>query len=91
MERGGKTEKKEVVREGNLWEGKKPWRTKMQEKQKPQKLNAEQVSLILNISVQTVKKLAKEKELPCEIINRRPFFNWNVLIEHFHELEGGAA
>jgi len=65
--------------------------TKMQEEKNPQILNAEQVSLILNISEQTVKKLAKEKELPCEIIKRRPYFNWNALIKHFHELEGGAA
>ncbi|GBU27611.1 hypothetical protein R84B8_01145 [Treponema sp. R8-4-B8] len=63
----------------------------MQEEKNPQILNAEQVSLILNISEKTVKKLAKEKELPCDFINRRPHFNWNVLIKRFHELEGGAA
>jgi len=63
----------------------------MQEKRNPQILNAKQVSLILNISEQTVKKLAKEKELPCDVINRRPYFNWNVLVGHFHDLEGGAA
>ena len=54
-------------------------------------LNAEQLSLILNISEQTVKKLAKEKELPCTYVNRRPVFNWNTLIIRFQELEGGAA
>ena len=54
-------------------------------------LNAEQVSLILNISEQTVKKLAKEREIPCDYVNRRPVFNWDTLIRRFQELEGGAA
>jgi len=63
----------------------------MQEKQNPQILNAGQVSLILNISEKTVKQLAKEKELPCVFVNRRPHFNWNDLLIHFQELEGGAA
>jgi len=65
--------------------------TNMQEKENPQILNAEQMSLILNISEQTVKKLAKDGELPCRFENRRPKFYWNDLIEHFQELEGGAA
>jgi len=63
----------------------------MQENKNPQILNAKQVSLILNISEQTVKKLAKEKELPGFYINRRPHFSWEVLIKRFKELEGGAA
>jgi len=63
----------------------------MQEEKKPQILNAKQVSLILNISEQTVKKLAKEKELPGFYINRRPQFNWNEIINHFQKMEGGAA
>jgi hypothetical protein len=54
-------------------------------------LNAEQMSLILNISEQTVKKLAKDMEIPCVFVNRRPQFNWNVLVDRFQELEGGAA
>jgi len=63
----------------------------MQEEQIPQTLNAEQMSLILNISEQTVKKLAKDGELPCAFVNRRPQFEWNVVVRHFKELEGGAA
>jgi hypothetical protein len=63
----------------------------MQEKKNPLILNAEQMSLILNISEQTIKKLAKDREIPCTYVNRRPQFNWNALIERFQELEGGAA
>jgi hypothetical protein len=63
----------------------------MQEKKNPLILNAEQLSLILNISEQTVEKLAKDREIPCTYVNRRPHFNWNMLVQHFQELEGGAA
>jgi hypothetical protein len=54
-------------------------------------LSAEQLSLVLNISEFTVKKLAKEKELPCTFLNRRPQFNMDVIFKHFKKLEGGAA
>jgi len=54
-------------------------------------LNAEELSLILNISEFTVKKLARERELPCTFVNRRPQFDIDVITKHFAELEGGAA
>jgi len=54
-------------------------------------LTAEQLSLILNISEFTVKKLARERELPCVFINRRPRFNLDVILKHLQKLEGGAA
>jgi len=54
-------------------------------------LNAEQLSLMLNISEFTVKKLAREKELPCEYVNRRPQFDLDIILQHFEQLEGGAA
>ena len=63
----------------------------MQEKKNPQILNVEQMSLILNISEKTVKKLAKNNEIPCVFVNRRPQFEWDVIIKHFEQLEGGAA
>jgi hypothetical protein len=63
----------------------------MQEKKNPLILNAGQMSLILNISEETVKKLAKDKEIPCTYVNRRPQFEWNVILRYFKELEGGAA
>ena len=54
-------------------------------------LSAEQLSLILNISEFTVKKLARDQELPCIFVNRRPQFDIDVLTKHFAELEGGVA
>ena len=58
---------------------------------KPILLNAEELSLVLNISEFTVKKLAKEKELPCAYANRRPQFDMNALFKHFKKLERGGA
>lgn len=63
----------------------------MKEKKNPLLLNAGQMSLILNISEQTVKMLAKKKEMPCTFVNRRPQFEWEALIKHFRKLEGGEA
>jgi hypothetical protein len=60
-------------------------------KKRPVLLNAEQLSLILNISEFTVKKLAKGKEIPCTYVNRRPQFNLDVIMKHFSRLEGGAV
>jgi len=54
-------------------------------------LTAEELSLVLNISETTIKKLAKAKDLPCVYVNRSPRFSLNMLIKHFKKLEGGAA
>jgi hypothetical protein len=54
-------------------------------------LTAGELSLILNISEFTIKKLAKSKELPCTYINRQPRFNFKTLLRFFKRLEGGAA
>jgi len=54
-------------------------------------LNAAELAVILNISEFTVKKLARDKELPCKYINRRPVFNLELIIKHLQKLEGGAA
>jgi len=63
----------------------------MQEKNQPKTLSAAEMSLVLNISEQTLKKLAKAREIPCVFINRRPRFKWDDIIQHFKLLEGGAA
>jgi len=60
-------------------------------KKKKNLLNAEQLSLVLNISEFTVKKLARDKELPCTYVNRRPLFDMDALLKHFKRLEGGAV
>lgn len=57
-------------------------------KKKPVLLNAEQLSLVLNISEFTVKKLAREKEIPCTFKNRRPQFNMDIMIKYFEKVEG---
>ena len=54
-------------------------------------VNSEQLSLILNISEFTVRKLAREKEIPCTYVNRWPQFNLDVILQYFEKLEGGAA
>jgi len=60
-------------------------------KKKKNPLTAEQLSLILNISEFTIKKLAKNGELPCRYVNRRPQFELAALLRYFKKLEGGAA
>jgi excisionase family DNA binding protein len=54
-------------------------------------LTAEEVSLILNISESTVKKLARNKELPCIYVKSRPRFNLKALIKYFEKLERRAV
>lgn len=64
------------------------WRRPMK---KNEHLSIEQLALIFGISIKTVKILAKDNEIPCEYVNRRPRFKVNELINHFERLEGGAA
>jgi excisionase family DNA binding protein len=54
-------------------------------------LTAEELAGILGISEFTVKRLAKEKQLPCITTNRRYRFNLEEILKYFRELEGGAA
>jgi hypothetical protein len=56
-----------------------------------QPLKAEELALILNISEFTIKKLAKEKQLPCRIVNRRFRFDLEKIMKYFKKMEGGAA
>jgi len=59
-------------------------------KKNPSLLTTGELSLVLNISELTIKKLAKSKNIPCVYINRRPRFRLNTLIKHFERLEGGT-
>jgi hypothetical protein len=70
--------------------GEKP-RRKTMKRQNPVIINSEQLSLILNISEFTVRKLAREKEIPCTYVNRRPQFTLDDIFSHFDKLEGGVA
>jgi hypothetical protein len=58
---------------------------------KPSLITAEQLALVLGVSEFTLKKLAKEKDLPCIYINRQPRFDYKILLKHFERLEGGVA
>jgi hypothetical protein len=53
-------------------------------------LSTEQVSLILDISESTVRKLAKTGQIPCMYEKHRLRFDMKVLLEYFVGLEGGA-
>ena len=54
-------------------------------------LSAEQLSLILDVSIKTLKKLAMDNELPSEVVNRQLVFRFHALVQHFERLERGAA
>jgi len=54
-------------------------------------ITAEQLSLALNISEFTVKKLARSKEIPCKHSKGRIVFSLESVLDRFKELEGGAA
>jgi hypothetical protein len=75
----------------NPGRGKIPRRKAMRTKKTLTMISAEELSLILEVSEFTVKKLAKSKELPCTYVNRKPKFNIADILKHFNKLEGGAA
>jgi hypothetical protein len=53
-------------------------------------LTAAELSLVLDISEFTVKKLARAKQLPCGYTkNGQPRFDMGTLFRHFRRLEGG--
>jgi hypothetical protein len=61
----------------------------MQVRKEP--LTAEELSLVLDISEFTVKKLARSRQLPCAYSkNGRPSFELETLLRHFRELEEGG-
>jgi hypothetical protein len=54
-------------------------------------ITAEQLSLLLNVSEFTIKKLARLKELPSNTIKGRILFSLESIFDRFEELEGGAV
>jgi excisionase family DNA binding protein len=54
-------------------------------------LTAEELANILGISEFTLKRLAREKQLPCMTVKGRYRFSLERILEYFRELEGGAA
>jgi hypothetical protein len=54
-------------------------------------LTAKELSLILNITERTVKKLAQTNQLPSTYVHRRLRFDFNKVMARLRRLEGGAA
>jgi hypothetical protein len=54
-------------------------------------VTAEQLSLLLNVSEFTIKKLARSNEIPCRYVKGRILFSLESVFARFKELEGGAA
>ena len=57
----------------------------------PTRMTASELSLVLNISEETIKKLEKAKEIPSFIIKKRKYYNFQKVLKHFKKLEGGIA
>jgi NADH/NAD ratio-sensing transcriptional regulator Rex len=54
-------------------------------------LSAEELARILNVNEITVRKLAREKQIPCRLVKKRYGFDLKEMIRFFKKLEGGAA
>jgi hypothetical protein len=54
-------------------------------------MSVEELSFVLNIAEKTVKALAKKAEIPSIKEKNKIYFDFNEVIKHFKELEGGAA
>ena len=57
----------------------------------PTRMTALDLSVVLNISEETVKKLAGMGQLPCTWLGNRMYFNFDEVLNHFRQLEGAAA
>ena len=59
----------------------------------PNRITADELSLILSISTETVKTLVTTKQLPCIRQKNRIYFDFAKVLDHFRrmETEGGAA
>ena len=54
-------------------------------------LTAQELSVVFNISEFTIKELARNGELPCRYLGRRPMFDLKAIRKLMDRLEGGAA
>jgi len=54
-------------------------------------MSAEELSLILCISEETVKTLAKTKQIPSMRQKNRLYFDFNKVLDHFRKIEDGTA
>ena len=50
-----------------------------------------ELSLVLNISEWTIKKLEKSEQIPSSRKGNQIVFNFQDVLQHFRKMEGGAA
>jgi len=60
-------------------------------KNEPSRMNAEELSLVLCISEETVKILAKTKQIPFIRQKNRIYFDFAKVLDHFRKMEGETA
>jgi hypothetical protein len=54
-------------------------------------MTAEELSLVFCISEETIKKLAKTKQIPCLYTKNRIYFDFTTVLNHLKLLEESAA
>lgn len=57
----------------------------------PSRMNAEELSLVLCISEDTVKTLAKTRQIPFIRQKNRIYFDFAKVLDHFKKMEGETA
>ena len=55
-----------------------------------EKMTAGELALVLNIHEETIKKLAKTKQIPYFHQQNRMYFNFTTVLDHFRLLEEGV-
>ena len=55
-----------------------------------EKMTVGELALVLNIHEETIKKLAKTKQIPYFHHENRMYFNFTTVLDHFKLLEEGA-
>lgn len=54
---------------------------------KDRKLTVKELAIVLNIHEETVRKLAKTKQLPYQMIKKQIYFDFEELMDYFKQLE----
>ena len=55
-----------------------------------EKMNAQELALVLNIHEETLKKLAKTDQIPYFHLQNRMYFNFATVLDYFRLLEEGV-
>jgi excisionase family DNA binding protein len=62
-----------------------------QMKNDPNRMTAGELSLVLNVTEATVKRLAKTEQIPSFRIGAQVVFEFEKVLQHLRKLEGAAA